>query len=191
MCDAGMPCISDPGARLVKYAQESEIAYETLPGANATVCAYASSGFKNTSFIFAGFLPHKAIERKKQIQKLILSSTQIKACVIIYESPHRIVQSLENIKELAPQAEIFLAKELSKLHETKLHGSIDALLTSLQDVKIYGEWCIVVDFKIKPEPTLSATDIKALDLPPKIRAKLLSKLTGEETKSIYQRLIGE
>jgi 16S rRNA (cytidine1402-2'-O)-methyltransferase len=185
--DAGMPCVSDPGSFLAGFCLDNNIQYDVLPGANAVLTAYASSGFEDSTFTFFGFLPHKGNDRKIKLEK-VLGSEHL---AILYESPHRLLKLLEELNGTVPQREIFLAKELTKKFQTRYKGSAGELFNILKDEQIKGEWVVV----IKPETSLlkgspiTTEDIEELNLPPKQKAKLLSKLTGQNVKDIYNRLI--
>ncbi len=91
-----MPCVSDPGANLVQYCIENNLAYDVLPGANAVLTAFAMSGFSQTEFTFFGFLAHKGKERKDKLNQVMQSSI----LPILYESPHRLLKTLEEIKNI-------------------------------------------------------------------------------------------
>jgi len=179
--DAGMPGISDPGSKLIQFAQEHNIPYSVLPGANAALCAYVASGFEG-EFCFFGFLHHKGKERLEKLKK-ILQSDKIS---ILYESPHRIEKLLKELKELEPERVIFLAKEISKMHETFIKGKAKEI--KLSNTK--GEWVVVIDKSQTPKKLeLTFEDILELNLPLKEKSKLLSKISKKSAKEIYQELI--
>jgi len=181
--DAGMPAISDPGSKLVKFCQTHEIPYSVLPGANAALCAYAASGFEG-SFCFEGFLPHKGNERAEKLKKII-NSPKI---TILYESPHRIEKLISELKELIPQREIFLAKELTKIHETYIKAKAKDL--TIPNTK--GEWVVVIDKSNESkELKLSYDEILSLSLPAKEKSKLLAKISDKSAKEIYKELINQ
>jgi 16S rRNA (cytidine1402-2'-O)-methyltransferase len=182
--DAGMPAISDPGRLLVAYCQKHEIPYQVLPGASAVTTAYAASGFASGKFAFYAFLPHKGEERTAMLHEVLASSVD----VVLYESPHRLLKLLESIAATEPMRVLFLAKELTKAHETYYKGDARTLYESLKNEHIRGEWCIVIEASEKKEPVLSLRDIESMDMPPKVKAKLLSRLTGEPVKDWYAKL---
>ncbi len=185
MSDAGTPCISDPGAMLVKYCQKHHIKYQVLPGASASIVAVAACGFDIERFLFVGFLPHKHTARKVQLQTILDDGF----VSVLYESPKRVVDLLEIIHSLNPTVEIFVAKELSKLHEQFFVGKADEVLEILKKTSIKGEWIVVIDGAAKStgEP-ITIDDISSLSLPPKQKAKLLAKLTSRPIKDIYDNL---
>jgi len=184
--DAGMPCVSDPGAILVQTCIKNDIPYDVLPGANALLTAYAMSGFNHKEFTFFGFLPHKAINRKDPLNK-IMNSPFI---TIMYESTHRIEQLLNEMYNIDQNKEVFLVKELTKLHQTTYKGSIKSIIKDFKNIDIRGEWVVVVDcIKNNSGEQITVDDLINTKLPPKQKAKLIAKITGENIKDIYNNLI--
>ena len=185
--DAGMPGISDPGQELVRYCIDAGIKYDVLPGANAVLTAFVASGFVGTQMLFSGFLDHKGASREMGLQKALHSGYT----TILYESPHRIEKLLQEIDKLESSREIFVAKELTKKFQKYLHGTAKEILERL--AKNYkGEWVVVLKASdAQNESAISQADVLELDLPKKVQAKLISKITGENTKACYQRLFLE
>ncbi|BCX80116.1 16S rRNA (cytidine(1402)-2'-O)-methyltransferase [Campylobacter sp. 19-13652] len=186
LSDAGMPGISDPGAGLVKYALKNGIEFEVLAGANAALIALVSSGFCEKEFVFLGFLPNTGTQRKEALQNALNQPYP----AIIYESPRRIVPLISNIAQIDPSREIFAIKEISKKFQNKFFGSAQTVLDKLENANIDGEWCVVLGANelAKNTERISIDDIKSLDIAPKQKAKLLSKLTGKSVKSVYAEL---
>ncbi|WP_457562548.1 16S rRNA (cytidine(1402)-2'-O)-methyltransferase [Caminibacter pacificus] len=181
--DAGMPAISDPGSKLVKFCQKHDIPYTVIPGANAALTAFVASGFEG-EFCFHAFLPHKGNERSEKLKEIINSNK----IAILYESPHRIEKLLNELKELIPDREIFLAKELTKIHETYIKGKAKEI--ELKNTK--GEWVVVIDKgENKKTLELSYDEISALPIPPKEKSKLLAKISEKSAKEIYKELINQ
>ena len=185
--DAGMPCVSDPGSTLVEYCIQNEIPYDVLPGANAILTAFAMSGFDSTEFSFFGFLPHKGKERHEKLVKALNSEL----LPILYESPHRLFKLLEELAKEEPNRIVFLAKEITKLHQKTYKKTALELYEEFKSITIKGEWVVVLQNKVTTGAMLELNDIQDLDLPPKQKAKLISKLTGRKTKEIYQELLEE
>ena len=185
--DAGMPCVSDPGAILVQCCINNDIQYDVLPGANALLTAYAMSGFNKKEFTFYGFLPHKAINRKVFLND-ILNSPYL---TILYESPHRIMQLITEINFLDENRELFLVKEITKIYQTSFKATAKEILEKFKDIDTRGEWVVIINSKdsLNKGENLSIDDIQDLKLPPKQKAKLLSKMTGGNIKDIYNTLI--
>ncbi|SHO80847.1 rRNA small subunit methyltransferase I [hydrothermal vent metagenome] len=183
--DAGMPVISDPGQLLVEYAQINKIKYDVLPGANALTTAYASSGFKSGKFLFFAFLPHKGEDRREALIKVLNSSEN----AIIYESPHRLIKLLEEVVEIEPDRVLFLAKELTKKFQRYYKDNAQNLLDELREVEIKGEWVVIFEGNSNISKSFSYNDILSLDIQPKLKAKLLSKLSDKSVKECYENII--
>ncbi len=111
--DAGMPSVSDPGQALVEAAREADVPVEVIPGPSACVTALVSSGIPCEHFFFEGFLGRKHGDRVRRLQRLAV----VPGALIFYESPHRIVATLEAVAEVFPQREVAVCRELTKLHE--------------------------------------------------------------------------
>lgn len=183
--DAGMPGISDPGQLLVRYAQENAIEYDVLPGANALLTAYVASGFVETRLLFWGFLPHKGSDRSASLNGALFSGF----ATVLYESPRRLKKLLQEIAKEQPKRELFLAKEISKKYQTYFSGNAQELLESIND-NFRGEWVVVISPSERQNlSAISENDILELDLPKKVQAKLICKITQENTKSCYERLL--
>ncbi|WP_027326803.1 16S rRNA (cytidine(1402)-2'-O)-methyltransferase [Helicobacter pametensis] len=190
LSDAGMPCVSDPGSALVRYAQDHQIPYEVLLGGSAVVLAHAYSGFGDHGFVFDGFLPTKSAERQERFAfwRDVLPHRGIS--LIVFESPHRLRESLEDLGRIDENCYVFAIKEMTKKFETSFCGFASEILDSLDQGKILGEWVLVLRFSSKEdERKLGKVDILQADLPPKLKAKLLAKITGDETKEWYQKLM--
>ena len=185
--DAGMPGISDPGQLLVKYCQDENIEYDILPGANALLTAFVASGFVNTQMLFFGFLPHKGKERSQALQGALHNGFT----TILYEAPHRLDKLLKELSIEVPTRRIFCAKELTKKYQTFFHGSASEIPTKIKKETIKGEWVVVIEAGTARQSSLSENDVLELDIPKKTAAKLISKITGENTKACYQRLLEE
>jgi 16S rRNA (cytidine1402-2'-O)-methyltransferase len=138
--DAGMPVISDPGYRIVRMARERGLRVEPIPGPFAGIVALAASGIAPLPFTFLGFTPHRQGERRDFYRRL----AELGHTAIVYESPERIVGSLEDAAEILGDAEVTVARELTKLHEELLSGTIPAVLEELRGREsVRGEITIV------------------------------------------------
>lgn len=139
--DAGTPGISDPGYLLVKGCLEANIAVECLPGATAFVPALVNSGLPNHKFCFEGFLPHK-----KGRQKTLEALKEETRTMVFYESPHRLLKTLSQFVEyFGDQRSISVSRELSKLHEETVRGTLQEVLEVFQKrPSIKGELVIVL-----------------------------------------------
>lgn len=183
--DAGMPGISDPGQMLVRYCQDNGIEYDILPGANALLTAFVASGFVETQMLFFGFLPHKGSERSNALQGALHNGFT----TILYEAPHRLDKLLKELAAEIPDRRVFLAKELTKKYQTFFYGNANDILSQINKSEIKGEWVVVIEAGSARSSNISEKDILELDIPKKSAAKLISKLTGENTKACYQRLL--
>ncbi|MEZ4897413.1 MAG: 16S rRNA (cytidine(1402)-2'-O)-methyltransferase [Saprospiraceae bacterium] len=138
--DAGTPGISDPGFLLVRAAREADIDVTVLPGPTAFVPALVASGLPCDRFHFEGFLPHKK-GRQSRLQWL----ADYPYTVVLYESPHRLVKCLEQIREFLPDRPVCVARELSKMHEDIRTGSVEDLIGHYsQETKIRGEIVLII-----------------------------------------------
>jgi 16S rRNA (cytidine1402-2'-O)-methyltransferase len=183
--DAGMPVISDPGQILVAYAQEHDIPYDVLPGASAVTTAYAASGFEEGKFLFYAFLPHKGKERSTALNEAMNNGYN----TILYEAPHRLEKLLHEISTLDENRELFLAKEISKKYQRYYRGTARSLNEEFKELTIRGEWVVIIGAKATEEKSLHFSEILGLDLPPKIKAKLLAQLSDKSVKEWYNELI--
>ena len=139
--DAGTPTISDPGYRLVRLCHEQQIPIVPLPGPNAALTALSFSGLPSHHFTFLGFLPNKNGHKQKLLESYRNSSTTL----IIYESPHRILHLIKLLKTLfSPKSEIFIARELTKLHETFYRGSLATISQLMEEQEPRGEYVIII-----------------------------------------------
>jgi 16S rRNA (cytidine1402-2'-O)-methyltransferase len=183
--DAGMPGISDPGQALVNYCLENSLEYDVLPGANAVLTAFVASGFIQTQMLFWGFLPHKGKDRTKSLNSALNSGYT----TVLYESPHRLEKLLNELIDEAKDREIFLAKEISKKYQKYLRGNATDILNKLNG-NFKGEWVVVLSAsEAQNSSAITQNDILSLDIPKKQQAKLISTITGENTKACYQRLL--
>ena len=138
--DAGTPSVSDPGFLLVRECVKNGIPVETLPGATAFVPALVNSGFPSDRFFFEGFLPHKK-GRQTRLKEL----SQLPHTLIIYESPHRLVKTLEQLIEfLGAERPVAVSRELTKIHEETIRGTLTEVRDFYKDKTVKGEIVIVV-----------------------------------------------
>ena len=139
--DAGMPSICDPGEDLVKNAKSNKIDTICIPGPCAAITALVSSGMSSSRFIFEGFLPKKKIER----DKILFEISKSNKTVIIFESPHRLVQLLQELKEFCGnEREIQVSRELTKKFEEHIADRIDKVLEIFSEKEVLGEVTVVI-----------------------------------------------
>jgi len=137
--DAGTPSISDPGFLLIRECIKNNVEIICLPGPTASIPALVQSGLPCERFVFEGFIPLKK-GRKKRLAEII---NQNKTS-IIYESPHRIIKTLNELAVLCPERSIVVLKELTKIYESTYRGSILEVLDSIGKSKIKGEFIIIL-----------------------------------------------
>ena len=140
--DAGTPGISDPGNKLIEYLVENNIDVKIIPipGPSAVISALSISGFPTDNFIFLGFVPHK-----KGRQTFFENLAKEKKTATFYESPHRIMKTLESLKKYIPEKEIAVCRELTKIYETIYRGKPDEVAKKIASDEIKGEFVVVVN----------------------------------------------
>ncbi|MBU8932595.1 MAG: 16S rRNA (cytidine(1402)-2'-O)-methyltransferase [candidate division Zixibacteria bacterium] len=138
--DAGTPGISDPAYRVVRAAIDADIEIIPLPGPSSILPALTASGLPTDRFFFEGFLPNKSGARRTRLGKLL----DIPHTLIFLESPHRVVKCLTDIQEQFGDRQACLAREITKLHEQFLRGSIGDILVAISGRSIKGEIVLVV-----------------------------------------------
>lgn len=138
--DAGTPGVSDPGFRLVKLAIEAGIEVIPVPGPSAHVAALVVSGLPTDSFHFFGFLPPKGAKRKKRLEEI----NALRGTTVLYEAPHRLLRTLQDIRDCCGNRQVVVARELTKMYEEVIRGEITEILEGLEGRKIRGEITLVV-----------------------------------------------
>lgn len=192
--DAGMPVVSDPGYRIVRLARERGVAVEPIPGPFAGVLALAASGIAPLPFTFLGFTPHRHGERLDFYRDL----AALGHTAIVYESPERLIESLRDAREVAGgNVEITVAREMTKLHEELIHGTLDDVIAKLeQRPAIYGEVTIV--FAAAPAIAAGATSEEIAAEFEKLRGggmrrndaiKVVAEKFGMRKNDVYKMLI--
>lgn len=137
--DAGTPGISDPGHEIVTLAIKNNIEIIPIPGACAAINALITSGLDTSEFVFIGFLPTNKKEKKEKIEEV----KRLKQTLIFYEAPHKLINTLENIKEVLGDRQIVLAKEITKIHEEYIRGTVSEVMEKINSPK--GEFVIIVE----------------------------------------------
>jgi 16S rRNA (cytidine1402-2'-O)-methyltransferase len=141
--DAGTPAISDPGFLLVRACIQNNIGVECLPGATAFVPALVKSGLASDAFIFLGFLPEK-----KGRQTALKNLVTIEYTMVFYESPHRLLKTLQQLSEyLGSDRQASVSRELTKIYEETVNGSLTELITYYTTHPVKGEFVLIVDGK--------------------------------------------
>lgn len=157
--DAGMPVISDPGYELVQECIKNDIPVVPLPGASAFTTALIASGFDAQPFTYYGFLPRKAGEQKPFLEQM----NEARATSIFYEAPHRLVKTLKNMATIFDSdRQIVAARELTKIHEEFVRGTITELNDYFEENAPRGEFVILVSPNAKEQEQLSWDELIAL-----------------------------
>jgi len=138
--ESGTPTISDPGGRLVEQAYEADLDVTPIPGPSALATAASISGFPMNEFLFLGFPP------KKKRSKFFKEVAEAKHSVIIYESPHRIIKTLNDIREVVGNdTKIFVGRELTKKFESLYRGKVGKVIQEVKDDPQKGEYTIIIE----------------------------------------------
>lgn len=187
--DAGTPLVSDPGFRLVRAARAAGIKVSPVPGACAAIAALSVAGLPSDRFVFEGFLPAKAAARRDRLQRLASET----GTLVFYESSHRIAESLADMAmAFGAERPAVVARELTKLFETVLDGSLAQLLATVQadDNQRKGEFVVMVQGAGDDEAAKVAEGRRLYarlneHLPPSTAAKLAAELSGAPRKVLY------
>lgn len=137
--DAGTPAISDPGAEVVKVAIKRDIEIIPIPGACAAITALVASGMDTKEFTFIGFLPQNKKNRKEKLDQI----QKEERTTILYEAPHKLLKTLEDLKNILQQRKVVIARELTKIHEEYITGTIEELQKEITTPK--GEYVIIIE----------------------------------------------
>lgn len=191
--DAGTPTISDPGFRLVQAAADAQTPMTALPGPVAALTALSASGLPSDRFFFEGFLPSKQQARKARLDEL----RHLGVTVLCYESPHRIVRTLEDVAaSFGPEHVVCAARELTKMHEEYLRGSAqDVAQTLAKRERVRGEFVLILS-ALQTAPELldaDALDARIHDLLQQgMRTKAIRDILSTETdlasSTLYERI---
>ena len=187
--DAGTPCISDPGYILVKEARENNITVIPIGGISALITALSASGIETDKFTFQGFFPRETKEKTKLLEEL--NKTTIKVH-IFYESPKRIIKTLEYLKNNLDIEKISIFKELTKLHEKNYYGSLEEVLNKLQNEEKtnQGEYTFIIKTKQKQEKEQNIS-LEALIIDKLIKEqktiKEIVEILNKENKNISKK----
>ncbi len=188
--DAGMPAINDPGYELVRAALASGLDVRPVPGPSAPISALAVSGLPTDSFLYLGYLPHKATDRRKALEQV----AHLSYTLIFLESPYRVVESLEDILSVLGDRQICVAREMTKMFEEYWRGSVSDAAAHFKREPARGEFTFVIEGKGKEErrvwteQELRAEIKKRLkkDQSTKELAGELSEISGWNKRDIYK-----
>ena len=139
--DAGMPGFSDPGVKLVAACAEAGVPVVVVPGPTASSAALAASGFPGREHVFLGFLPAKSGERRRALQRI----AQQEGALVLYEAPHRLLESLADMHALLGDRRAVCARELTKRFEEMVRGTLSELIAHFTETAPRGEFTVVVE----------------------------------------------
>lgn len=186
--DAGMPGISDPGAWLTAAAIAAGVPVIPIPGANAALSALVASGLPAGEFHFIGFLPEKAGARRTRLENLAAEERETAHTLIFYEAPHRIIETLADLESVwGAQLRVVAARELTKLHEEFLRGTVAEVRRELASRdRIRGEFTLLVEVLPRASVQAGGGTGKIAD-----RVARLQSEAGVDEKEALKRLARE
>ncbi|MCI0337991.1 MAG: 16S rRNA (cytidine(1402)-2'-O)-methyltransferase [Acidobacteria bacterium] len=194
--DAGTPGISDPAYRIVKAAIELAIEVVPVPGATALIGGLVASGLPTDSFLFIGFLPHKKLARRARLEEL----KSERATLVFYEAPHRIRETLADAQEILGNRKASLARELTKLHEQFIRGTLAEISERLSEQEQRGEMTLVIagnrDDNLPLVENISISEqverlMREADMSRNEAIKEAARLRGLTRREAYQKLVDE
>src|ERR1700738_4570931 len=196
VADAGMPLVSDPGHRLVAMCLRHHIPVVPIPGPSALLAALSASGLPNEEFLFVGFLPNRAGERRRALERLRIEDRTI----ILYEAPHRVEECVADAQEILGDRPACLAREVTKLHEEFRRGKLSELSASLEARPARGEITLLIgpedpgEARANLDSTQSLSDrveelIRQAKLDRRDALKLAGKERGLTRRAAYGQLL--
>jgi len=189
--DAGTPLISDPGESLVKHLAKEGLEVVPIPGPSSVIAALSGSGLPTSSFQFLGFMPRTLTEKNQSIAK----SALFEGTTLFFESPERIIDTVEMIAERGPEWDLVIAREITKKHEEFLRGKPHEILGLLKERKILGEIVLLIHTGVDPLQKeieeMSAKDLvehltTTFEIPLKEAIKIAASLKGLPKQSVYK-----
>lgn len=198
--DAGMPGISDPGSVLVRQAIAARIPVVPIPGANAALSALVASGLPTDEFHFIGFLPEKAGARRTRLEALAAQPRDLAQTLILYEAPHRIAGALADLESVfGPALLVVAARELTKLHEEFLRGTVAEVREQLAERdRIRGEFVLLIEAPARTNSSASGlSHLEASDASLNVRETISDRVarlkseSGLDEKEALKRLARE
>ena len=187
--DAGTPAVCDPGSSIAMAAITEGLPVVAIPGASALLAALVSSGLDSTAFCFGGFLPRQ----KKDRRNTLLSLSRESRTMIFYEAPHRVLATLKDMAEIfGAERAMAIGRELTKLHEELLRGSIIDMLEAFSVREPKGEFVLIVSGAAEKQEQPDAVDVEVelkllleQGLPRKEAARILAEKYGLKVREVY------
>lgn len=188
--DAGTPGISDPGEVVIRRALDEGFDVIPVPGPSALIAALSVSGLPMREFTFVGFLPSKKTQRRKTIEELSLE----KRTLVFYEAPHRVIETLKDMYDIFGNRNIAVFKEITKLHEEVFRGTLEKVISEIEESTIAGEFVIVTEGKGEKGVSLEDALKEVTSLMKKGKGRkeavsIVSKAYGLSKKELYDRSI--
>lgn len=190
--DAGTPCVSDPGYCLVRDALQADIKVVPIPGACAAIAALCAAGLPTDNFYFAGFAPVKSGKRRSFLSPLATMS----ATIVLYEAPHRLLATLEDIAAIFGRRQIAIARELTKFYEEFITGELPDIIEQISKEKERGELVILIAAAKKQETELTQVSSEELlrsllaeGYSVKDAATMASATTGQPRRQLYAQAL--
>src|SRR6266404_5927068 len=156
--DAGTPLVSDPGYRLVTLCARHQIPVVPIPGPSALLAALSASGIPNEEFLFVGFLPARTGERHRALERLRLEDRTL----ILYEAPHRVAETVSDAKAILGDRPACLAREVTKIHEEFLRGTLSELAAALEEKPARGEITLLIGAPLPGQPSINGDTSQSL-----------------------------
>jgi len=181
LSDSGTPAVSDPGAELVRQVMDLGVKVVPIPGPSAVTTAFSVAGIPASGFLFAGYPPRKASEKRQFLEQIAAHSRP----VVLYEAPHRIADTLQLLAEICPQRQIVLARELTKLHEEVHHGPVGEIAQAISGEEPRGEFTLVLNPAPQPAPSRQTSEE---DIKEAVQAMLGAGLSHRDTAHIVELL---
>ena len=189
--DAGMPCISDPGEDLVRLCAQNEITVQVVPGPSAAISALALSGLNTSKFVFEGFLTTNKSGRIENLEALKNESRTL----IFYEAPHKLKDTLRDLRKVLGNRKISLCRELTKIHEEVDRTDLDGAIAEYEERTPKGEYVLIVEGAPEEAGEVTFTLEQAIDMvlalsekgtPLSSAAKDVAKQTGFKKGELYK-----
>ncbi|MBS4023273.1 MAG: 16S rRNA (cytidine(1402)-2'-O)-methyltransferase [Dethiobacter sp.] len=188
--DAGMPGISDPGEELVKQVISHGLAVVPLPGPNAAITALVASGLPVAPFTFFGFLSSRGAGRKKELAEIMC----VQSTAIFYEAPHRLVKALSQLAAISADRQVVVARELTKIHEEFVRGTLEQVLAHFQSVQPRGECTVLIgpppekESQAQGSPEQLVAQLLAQGMDKKEAVRQAASQLGISRREVYQKV---
>lgn len=190
--DAGTPCISDPGYQLVRDAVAAGVTVVPIPGACAAVAALSVSGLPTDSFVFEGFLPNRGGKRREKLTVL----KEEKRLLILYEAPTRLMATLTDIFDILGDRDVVVAREITKMYEELLRGTVSTVIDTLQGRQLKGEIVLLIAPSAEPLPVRDESVTELLQnylfsegITVKDAVRKVAKETGVPKGKVYEQAL--